>query len=88
MQKFALKLLLTSLMFRRRSNRLDGAQLVLTVENNGAAPHRNGNSGVGLSNTRARLNTLYGSDSTFALNAREPDGATAVLTIPYRPEVA
>ena len=28
MQKFALKLLLTSLMFRRRSNRLDGAQLV------------------------------------------------------------
>jgi LytS/YehU family sensor histidine kinase len=40
--------------------------------------------GVGLSNTRARLQQLYGSESAFRLEAIPGGGARAVVRIPFR----
>jgi sensor histidine kinase YesM len=44
--------------------------------------------GIGLSNTRARLDQLYGRDSTFELETRPGGGACAVVRIPFRECVA
>jgi len=41
--------------------------------------------GVGLSNTRARLEQLYGHDQTFELKPRAEGGLEAVITLPCRP---
>jgi sensor histidine kinase YesM len=40
--------------------------------------------GVGLSNTRARLDELYGGDYRFDLTGGEGDGLTVSLAIPLR----
>lgn len=66
--------------------RNDG-QLLLEVRDNGPglqrqpAPTENG--GLGLANTRARLQQLYGSASQFALRNANGRGAVAMLTIPF-----
>jgi two-component system LytT family sensor kinase len=44
------------------------------------------NSGVGLANTRARLQQQYGQRHTFELSNRNPDGVAANLTIPFSTE--
>ena len=58
------------------------------IKNNGPelgkTTARPGKKGIGVSNTRERLKTLYGSDFTFSLeNARE-GGVVVKLSIPYR----
>ena len=63
----------------------EGDRLHLEVRDNG--PGLNGSSGgggLGLANTRARLQALYGPSQRFALtNAPAPGGALAVIDIPY-----
>jgi len=62
-------------------------QLVLTVSDNGPGPSRIAkldDAGVGLANTRQRLEQLYGSAQSLTL-AEAPDGGTiARIGIPYR----
>jgi hypothetical protein len=61
----------------------DGDQLTLSVFNEGPAPAAGGKDGVGLSNTRRRLQALYGTSD--ALELREvAQGVLATVTLPYQ----
>lgn len=69
------------------ARRADG-QLELTVHDNGpglptspAAPSGNG---VGLANTRSRLEHLYGADHRFVLSSPPDGGLLVTVTIPFR----
>jgi sensor histidine kinase YesM len=42
--------------------------------------------GVGLSNVRARLNQIYGTDFRFELNNGTGGGLTVIMEIPFQPE--
>jgi two-component system, LytTR family, sensor kinase len=67
--------------------RLEGERLVLTVTDNGPGPAKIAkldDAGVGLANTRQRLEQLYGSDQTLALAEAPGGGTVARITIPYR----
>lgn len=60
------------------------AGLELTVRNSAAAPPRpDGRLGVGLGNTRARLEALYGSDWELELVHAEEGSVTARVRIPF-----
>jgi len=66
--------------------RRDGARLVVSVRDHG--PGVSGSAaGVGLGNTRARLEQLYGSGASFALRNAEGGGAIAEIVVPYRTNV-
>jgi signal transduction histidine kinase len=71
-----------------RASRADG-ELALEVRDNGGGLGRNGPSkdGIGLSNTRARLQTLYGDAHGFNLRDGLEGGFQVQLTIPFRTEV-
>jgi sensor histidine kinase YesM len=43
------------------------------------------NSGFGLSNTRSRLQRLYGSEHSFEIISRDGSGAEVNISIPFRP---
>ncbi|MBI2430229.1 MAG: histidine kinase [Ignavibacteriales bacterium] len=43
-----------------------------------------GNTGIGLQNTKARLETMYGKDAAMTLSANLPRGLRVDLTIPYQ----
>ncbi len=62
-----------------------GDRLVITVENDG--PVTNGNSngagGVGVANTRERLNQMYGGDQEMDFRLLPEGGAKLVISIPY-----
>jgi LytS/YehU family sensor histidine kinase len=63
----------------------DGERLFLTVTDNGrglsgAHPRE----GVGITNTRARLNQLYGEDHEFDLEGCAASGVVVTLAIPFR----
>ncbi|HEY1952053.1 MAG TPA: histidine kinase [Gemmatimonadaceae bacterium] len=67
--------------------RLEGQRLVLTVTDNGPGPAkiaRLDDAGVGLANTRQRLEQLYGSEQSLALAEAPGGGTVARITIPYR----
>jgi len=68
---------------RRNENRLE-----LRVGDNGAGIPADKRAqikeGVGLANTRARLEQLYGADYQFDLNNRDESGLIVSLTIPFR----
>lgn len=66
--------------------RVDSGSLVLRVTNDApadAAKAPNGGQGVGLTNTRERLATLYGDRASLTLS-REGGRVTAEVRIPYR----
>jgi two-component system, LytTR family, sensor kinase len=65
--------------------RRDGEQLVLTVRDDGPGLSKTGNadSGVGLSNTRARLSALYGDNASLEVDNAEGSGAIATVRLPY-----
>ena len=68
-------------------SRRDGGQLVLTVTDNGPGPAkiaRLDDAGVGLANTRQRLEQLYGIEQTLILSEAVGGGTVATITIPYR----
>lgn len=65
--------------------RLEGPNLVLEVQDNGKGltdgPNRR--EGVGLSNTRGRLEGIYGDRAHFALQNVETGGLVARISLPY-----
>ncbi|MBW3654810.1 MAG: histidine kinase [Gemmatimonadetes bacterium] len=62
-----------------------GGRLYLRVSDSGPGVRDEGiTEGVGLSNTRARLEQLYGRGAALALAARPAGGATSVVSLPYR----
>jgi two-component sensor histidine kinase len=67
--------------------RVDGSQLVLSVENNAPLADVGGGSGdgtgVGVRNTRARLSHLYGDDQSFELRAGDAGTTIAEIRLPY-----
>ena len=65
-----------------------GGRLVLTVEDNGPGLSAPGDAGpvggVGLANTRARLDALYGADGALDLGEAVGGGVVARVTLPLR----
>ena len=57
------------------------------LEDNGGGLRKNGpaKNGAGLSNTRARLQSLYGKAHGFGLCDAPGEGLLVCLTIPFRP---
>ncbi len=74
--------------------RRDGYDLVLTVEDTGAgaaATRVTGeqmiSTGIGLKNTRARLDELYGDEHQFELAPNDAGGTTVTIRLPYHEAV-
>jgi len=65
------------------SAKRDGEELTLSVYNEGPALAPGGRHGVGLSNTRQRLQALYGAAQSLLLRDAE-QGVLATVTLPYR----
>jgi two-component system LytT family sensor kinase len=62
----------------------------LRIEVHDSGSHVNGSAdghspGIGLANTRARLQGLYGDEGQVRVEARAQGGTVAILVIPYRP---
>jgi signal transduction histidine kinase len=66
-------------------SKMDG-RLTLTVTDDGPGCPTPvfGQKGIGLSNTRNRLQRLYGADATFLAENRIPRGVQVSMTFPYR----
>lgn len=62
--------------------RAEGGRLQIVVADDGAGLTGSGGSGVGLANTRARLNARYGLDASLKLAANTPRGVCAVVELP------
>ena len=69
--------------------RREGRTLVLTVTDNGPGlPAGNGRGGgVGISNTRERLETMFGSAASLTIAPRSGGGVVATIRLPYREAV-
>jgi two-component system LytT family sensor kinase len=65
------------------SARRDGDRLVLSVRDNGPGVDAQNESGVGLANTRARLEQLYGERAVLTLGNADGGGTLAEITLPY-----
>ena len=67
----------------------DGDSLRLVVTDNGRGVSARGRiaaeGGIGLSNTRSRLDRLYGSAASLTISEPDGGGCEAQLTIPWRP---
>ncbi len=64
--------------------RREGGQVEVRVCDDGVGFRANSGAGVGLSNTRARLEALYGGAAALDVTSRAEGGTCAVLTVPYR----
>jgi hypothetical protein len=65
----------------------DGNKLMLRIRNDGPPEHDSrphGSEGVGLGNTRLRLQQLYGPGQRLSLTPRAAGGMDALLTLPLR----
>ncbi|MEM6326838.1 MAG: histidine kinase [Bacteroidota bacterium] len=63
----------------------DGEQVRLVVEDDGAGLAPDRRDGLGLRNTRARLQALYGDDARLRVEARPGGGTRSLITTPYIP---
>jgi two-component system LytT family sensor kinase len=70
------------------SARVAEGRLELSVRDDGVGMGAAQAEGVGLSNTRERLRTLYGDAASVALRTPPGGGTEVVLTIPFRTEAA
>jgi signal transduction histidine kinase len=71
----------------RITARREGGELVVRVTDDGPGPGAAPDEralGVGLSNTRERLQTLYGDRGRFTLTGTPTGGASAEIRLPYR----
>jgi two-component system LytT family sensor kinase len=66
------------------SARLNQDRLVIAVQDDGPGVSADAESGVGLSNTRARLDALYGDAASLDLASPPGGGARAEMTLPFR----
>ena len=66
------------------SVKIEGEQLVIIVQDDGPGYDPLTGEGVGLSNTRARLATLYGSGALLELSRAEGGGTVARIRIPLK----
>jgi LytS/YehU family sensor histidine kinase len=66
--------------------RRNGDRLILTVANNGAAAKMpaKSESGIGLTNTQARLQQLYGANCRLTFNSGAEGGFRVEIEIPFR----
>lgn len=77
---------------RADSGRIDisahvlGDRLELSVRDDGVGVKSSYAEGVGLSNTRERLRTLYGNDGSLSITPTAEGGTEAILHIPFRPK--
>ena len=63
--------------------RRENGRLIMKVEDNGAGLKSDSNgSGIGLSNTRARLEQFYGNDFSFQIANSAQRGATVTIDVP------
>ena len=63
--------------------RREGERLIMRVEDNGPGLKTTTNgSGIGMSNTRARLEQFYGTDFSFQISNSSERGATVTLDVP------
>ncbi len=73
------------------TGRRDADMIVLSVTDDGPGPSERAlaalSTGIGVSNTRARLTHLYGARYRFEF-LRQPDTFTVLISFPYRPEIA
>ena len=67
------------------ANRVDG-ELILEVADNGKGLPEKWNENIGLSNTRSRLQQLYGANHRFEMRNRETGGVSIRIAIPFRTE--
>ena len=66
------------------ASRREGRQLVVTVTDNGPGLERSErDGGVGIPNTRARLDALYGADAHLELATAPNGGTVATVTLPF-----
>jgi two-component system LytT family sensor kinase len=63
------------------------SQTLLPIPSPATVVRSNGN-GIGLTNLRARLETLYGTSQNFELNSRSGGGVIVRVEIPWRPVAA
>jgi LytS/YehU family sensor histidine kinase len=72
----------------RLAARREGARLLLTIQDDGPGLPPEAElafrRGIGLANTQARLNQLYGTDQSFELLNRPEGGLEVALSIPFR----
>jgi two-component system, LytTR family, sensor kinase len=61
-----------------------GEQLVLTIRDNGPGVEGEPESGIGLANTRARLEQMYGDGASVELRPGEEGGTVAEIALPWR----
>lgn len=77
---------------RADSGRIDisahvlGDRLELSVRDDGVGVKSSYPEGVGLSNTRERIRTLYGNDGSLGITTTAEGGTEAILHIPFRPK--
>jgi two-component system, LytTR family, sensor kinase len=66
----------------------EGKQLCLVVSDNGkgmpaVVPNASGRRGIGLENTKARLQALYGQHQSFTFGKAEPQGCRVEIRLPF-----
>jgi LytS/YehU family sensor histidine kinase len=68
------------------SARREGEMVHLSIRDDGVGIDEHRSDGVGLSNTRERLRTLYGEQAILAITALPERGTEVSIAMPYRPQ--